>query len=86
MASTFVCFQPIAQYNTRMPAGHPEGLIEAFGNIYRNVATCIQCRLEGIEPPVEALDYPTVLDGLRGMEFIDKLVESSEGEAKWVSF
>ncbi len=77
---------PIAQYNTRMPAGHPEGLIEAFGNIYRNVATCIQCRLEGIEPPVEALDYPTVLDGLRGMEFIDKLVESSEGEAKWVSF
>lgn len=75
---------PLAQYNTRMPAGHPEGLIEAFGNIYRNVATCIQCRLEGIEPPEEALDFPDVYDGLRGMEFIDKLVESSEGDAKWV--
>jgi predicted dehydrogenase len=77
---------PIAQYNTRMPAGHPEGLIEAFGNIYRNVATCIQCKLESIDPPVEALDYPDVNDGLRGMEFIDKLVESSEGETKWVDF
>ncbi len=75
---------PIAQYNTRMPAGHPEGLIEAFGNIYRNVATCIQCLLEGEEPPVEAMDYPTVQDGLRGMVFIDKLVESSEGDVKWV--
>lgn len=76
----------IAQYNTRMPAGHPEGLIEAFGNIYRNVATCIQCRLEGVEAPEEALDFPDVYDGLRGMEFIDKLVESSEGDVKWVDF
>lgn len=77
---------PIAQYNTRMPAGHPEGLIEAFGNIYRNVATCIQCRLEGIEPPAEAMDFPNVYDGLRGMEFIDKLVESSSGDVKWIAF
>lgn len=76
---------PLAQYNTRMPAGHPEGLIEAFGNIYRNVATFVQCRLEGIEPPAEALDFPDVYDGLRGMEFIDKLVESSKGEVKWVA-
>lgn len=75
---------PIAQYNTRMPAGHPEGLIEAFANIYRNVATCIQCRLEGIDPPAEAKDFPDVYDGLRGMIFIDKLVASSEGEVKWV--
>ena len=77
---------PLAQYNCRLPAGHPEGLIEAFGNIYRNVATCIQCRLEGIDPPAEALDFPDVHDGLRGMEFIDKLVESSEGDVKWVKF
>lgn len=76
----------IAQYNTRMPAGHPEGLIEAFGNIYRNVASCIQYRLEGKEPPEMALDFPTVYDGLRGMQFIDKLIESSESDQKWVEF
>lgn len=76
----------LAKYNTRFPAGHPEGLIEAFANIYRNVATCIQHRLEGTEPPVEALDYPTVYDGLRGMQFIDVVLESSQSDKKWTEF
>lgn len=75
-----------AGYNTRMPAGHPEGLIEAFANIYRNVATCIQCRIEGTEPPAEALDFPDVYDGLRGMLFIDKLLESTNSDRKWIEF
>ncbi|MEX0985855.1 MAG: Gfo/Idh/MocA family oxidoreductase [Bacteroidales bacterium] len=74
----------VAQYNTRMPAGHPEGLIEAFANIYRNVATCIQCRIEGIEPPEVALDFPDVYDGLRGMQFIDKVIESGKSSSKWI--
>lgn len=76
----------IAQFNTRMPPGHPEGLIEAFANIYRNVAICIQSRLEEKDPPAEALDFPGVHDGLRGMQFIDKLIESSESQQKWVTF
>ncbi|MCK5463337.1 MAG: gfo/Idh/MocA family oxidoreductase, partial [Bacteroidales bacterium] len=76
----------IAQYNTRFPAGHPEGLIEAFGNVYRNVATCIQHRLEGKEPPAEAKDFPTVQDGLRGMLFIDSVIESSGSDNKWLDF
>ncbi len=76
----------LAKYNTRFPAGHPEGLIEAFGNIYRNVATCIQHRLEGKEPPAEALDFPTVYDGLRGMQFIDSVIASAESENKWTKF
>jgi predicted dehydrogenase len=76
----------IAKYNTRFPAGHPEGLIEAFGNVYRNVATCIQHRLEGKQPPAEALDFPTVHDGLRGMLFIDAVLESSESDSKWLNF
>jgi predicted dehydrogenase len=76
----------IAKYNTRIPAGHPEGLFEAFANIYRNVATCIQHRLEGKEPPAEALDFPTVHDGLRGMQFIDAVVESSGSDKKWLEF
>ncbi len=73
----------IAKFNTRLPSGHPEGLIEAFANIYRNVATSIQHRLKGDEIPEFAKDYPTVYDGLRGMQFIDKLIESNESELKW---
>ncbi len=76
----------LAKYNTRLPAGHPEGLIEAFGNIYRNVATCIQHRLEGTEPPAEALDFPTVYDGLRGMQFVDSVIASAGSDAKWTRF
>ena len=76
----------LAKYNTRFPAGHPEGLMEAFANIYRNVATCIQHRLEGTEPPAEALDFPTVYDGLRGMLFIDSVIASVESENKWTRF
>jgi predicted dehydrogenase len=76
----------IAKYSTRVPAGHPEGYIEAFANIYRNVATCIQHRLAGTKPPAEALDFPTVYDGLRGMKFIDTLIESNETDHKWTKF
>lgn len=74
----------IAAYNTRVPAGHPEGYIEAFANIYRNAATCMQHRMEGTEPPAEALDFPSIYDGLRGMKFVDKAVESSESSS-WVA-
>lgn len=73
----------IAAYNTRIPAGHPEGYLEAFANIYRNAATCIQHILEGTEAPEEAKDFPSIYEGLRGMKFVDKAVESSEKEA-WV--
>ena len=73
----------IAAYNTRIPAGHPEGYLEAFANIYRNAATCIQHILEGTEPPEEAEDFPGIYEGLRGMKFVDKAVESSEKQA-WV--
>ncbi len=71
----------IAAYNTRVPAGHPEGYLEAFANIYRNAVTSVQHIMEGTEPPEEATDYPTIYDGLRGMRFVDKAVESSEAQS-----
>jgi len=74
---------PIAAYNTRIPAGHPEGYIEAFANIYRNAVTCMQHMMEGTEPPPEALDFPTIYDGVRGMKFVDRAVESS-GLKSWI--
>jgi len=75
---------PATQANTRIPAGHPEGYLEAFANIYRNVAKCIQARISGqtIDPIYE--DYPTVDDGVRGMEFLYKVIESGQSEQKWI--
>jgi len=70
----------------RIPAGHPEGYLEAFANIYRNVAHCLQARLAGEDPDPLHLDFPTVEDGLRGMKFIDRVVASSESDQKWLSF
>ncbi|HMQ06396.1 MAG TPA: Gfo/Idh/MocA family oxidoreductase [Saprospiraceae bacterium] len=72
--------------HTRIPAGHPEGYLEAFANIYRNVAMCIRARKEGKEPERVYLDFPTVDDGVRGMEFIYKVIESGQSDDKWITF
>lgn len=77
---------PEAAAHTRLPAGHPEGYLEAFANIYRNFAICLQARLEGKEPDPLVTDFPTVSDGVRGMRFIHGVVASSRSEQKWLSF
>jgi predicted dehydrogenase len=75
---------PITQAHTRFPAGHPEGYLEAFANIYRNVAKCIQARLVNQTPASQYLDYPTIEEGVRGMLFIEKVVASGKSDAKWI--
>lgn len=75
---------PEAQAHTRIPGGHPEGYLEAFANIYRNFAFCLRARLEGKEVDPLYQDFPTVADGVRGMRFIEKLLESNVSEQKWV--
>jgi predicted dehydrogenase len=72
--------------HTRIPAGHPEGYLEAFANIYRNFAFCVQARLKGEVPNPLYTDFPTVEDGLRGMQFIEKVVASSNSDLKWYPF
>jgi len=67
--------------HTRIPAGHPEGYLEAFANIYRNLAFCIQARLSGEEVDPLYTDFPSIEDGLRGMNFVEKVV-ASKGE--WI--
>ncbi len=70
--------------NTRTPGGHPEGYLEAFANIYRNFSYTLMARLDGREPKPEWLDYPGVEDGIRGMQFIDLVVESGYNDTqKW---
>ncbi|NCO35991.1 MAG: oxidoreductase [Armatimonadetes bacterium CG2_30_59_28] len=76
---------PITQHNSRLPFGHPEAFIEAFANIYVNVANTIRAKLEKREPGEFDLDFPTVQDGARGVHFINKAVESAQNGAVWVS-
>lgn len=75
-----------ATHNARTPGGHPEGYLEAFGNIYRNFALSLSARLAGKTPSVEALDFPGVEDGIRGMAFIDNVVASAGMDTKWKAF
>src|SRR5579859_6310797 len=49
-----------AIHNCRTPAGHPEGYLEAFGNLYRNFALTLMAKLDGVTPSKEASDFPTV--------------------------
>ena len=74
-----------AAWNTRTPAGHPEGFIEAFANIYRNFALTVLAKLNGEEPTPEMLDFPNVNDGARGMQFIETMVTAGwNDDQKWV--
>ncbi|WP_039866807.1 Gfo/Idh/MocA family protein [Pedobacter sp. BAL39] len=76
----------IAKHNTRVPGGHPEGYLEAFGNIYRNFALTISALRKGEQPTEAMLDFPRVEDGVRGMAFIDSVVASSQSDLKWYDF
>lgn len=77
---------PEALAHTRLPAGHPEGYLEAFANIYRNFAMCVKAHLSGKKPKKIYTDFPTVDDGVRGMQFIEKVVASSKSKTKWTKF
>ena len=76
---------PEASFNTRTPAGHPEGYLEAFGNLYRNFALALSARIDGVEVPA-VVDFPSVEDGIRGMAFIDTVVKSGQSTEKWTKF
>jgi predicted dehydrogenase len=66
---------------TRLPAGHPEGFIEAFANLYADFARAVNARLE--RTPYEPA-YPSVDEGVRGMAFIETAVKSSRSKQKWL--
>lgn len=72
----------IALAASRIPAGHPEGYLEAFANVYKNFALHLHAIKAG--DSVENLDYPTVSDGIRGVQFIHAAVESDQQNAGWV--
>ena len=75
---------PWATANTRTPAGHPEGYLEAFANLYRHFAAALQARLAGEEPNPIDLDFPSVEEGVRGMQFIEAIVSTKNSNQKWI--
>lgn len=74
---------PIAERNTRVYLGHPEGFHEAFANLYRDAADAIVARRLGQQPDPLALWYPTALDGARGNALIEAAIDSSENGGRW---
>jgi predicted dehydrogenase len=79
-------FHPEAQRQSRIPAGHPEGYFEAFANIYRTfTAALAKKKGGGVLAPVD-LDFPGVEDGISGVRFVHRCVESSSRGAARVAF
>ena len=74
---------PAAGRASRLPFGHPEGFIEAFANVYMNFADTLGARLNKEKPDPLMLDFPTVDDGLRGMLFIETVLDSASSKKKW---
>jgi predicted dehydrogenase len=73
---------PEALAASRIPAGHPEGYLEAFANVYKNFALHLNAKLANQN--IKTQDYPTVSDGIRGVKFIHAAVESDQNNAAWV--
>ena len=77
---------PRAQALSRIPSGHPEGYFEAFANIYSTFLTALGKKLAGQKLTADDLDFPGIHDGIRGVRYIERCVESSQKGAVWVKF
>ena len=67
----------------RLPFGHPEGLYEAFANMYRDFTNALLKKVNKEELTPEDLDFPDVNDGIRGVKFIKACLESSKNGSVW---
>jgi len=72
-----------AAYVTRLPAGHPEGFLEAFATLYRDIAAQLNARKESRDTDPSEMLVPGIADGLRGMQFIEKAVASNIDGNTW---
>jgi len=77
---------PLAKRVSRLPGGHPEGVYEAFANIYSNFSDALLAKKAGKSyQSQKEFDFPTFEDGTRGIKFINLCVESSQRGASWMS-
>jgi predicted dehydrogenase len=75
-----------AARNTRTPAGHPEGYLEAFANIYAAFYRGVRDHAAGKKVDPQDYDFPGIADGVRGMAFIDAVIRSAQSQQKWTGF
>jgi predicted dehydrogenase len=68
----------------RTPAGHPEGYLEAFANIYRGFTQAVRAYQPGVKTDYEKYDFPDVEDGVHGMTFVETVVRSAGSNEKWI--
>lgn len=76
----------LAAKNTRLPAGHPEGYLEAFANIYVEFAVAVNDHNNGEFKSTEDYDFPDAREGVRGMAFVVNMLKSSDSDKKWIPF
>ncbi len=76
---------PEAKAFCRTPAGHPEGYLEAFANLYRSFADAWRSSRSGADG-ASLPDFPSVADGVRGMAFLDNVLRSNDSTEKWTPF
>lgn len=76
----------IANHNCRTPSGHPEGYLEAFANLYRNFALYLKTSEKERKENPDMTDFPGIEDGIRGMAFIESVIESGKSDKKWTVF
>ncbi len=76
----------LTQQNSRTPAGHPEGYLEAFANIYNNFASALLHKKNNNSVPLQHDDFPSLEDGIRGMAFIETVIASNTSTEKWTPF
>jgi predicted dehydrogenase len=76
---------PVAAHASRIPSGHPEGYLEAFAQLYTDLAEQITARNAGRPAPPASLLVPTVEDGVAGIRFIAAVLESSRRNSVWTS-
>ncbi len=67
----------------RLPSGHPEGWLEAMGNLYRSFMECLNAKKAGTFTP-DMIDFPTVHDGAEGIRFVEACLESNKKGNVWV--
>ncbi len=70
---------------TRVGLGHPEGFLEAFANFYRDLADELQARRDGAPSTIRELSFPTGIDGLIGVQFVEAVLASHDANGAWVA-
>lgn len=75
-----------AQSLSRLPSGHPEGYFECFANLYTTFIAALGKKMRGEPLLPDNLDFPSIDDGIRGVRYIERCVESSKRGAVWVDF